>query len=119
MDEDNSTKFWRFLNIAFAWACKHFLQGLVMATNTIYNNNFNESTNVAVEGLIRRTSTSPPPRINRKNGSSLLDTYFQFIFQKLSEHKTQGQILSLLNAKFSIKVNKSTLSRFLKKKMGS
>ena len=90
-----------------------------MAIYTIYNNNFNEFTNEAVDALIRRTSTSPPPRTNRKNGSSLLDRYFQFILQKLSEHKTQGQILSLLNAKFSNKVNKSTLSRFLKKKIGS
>lgn len=70
-----------------------------MAIYTIYNNNFNEFTNEAVDALIRRTSNSPPPRINRKNGSSLLDRYFQFILQKLSEHKTQGQIFISVECK--------------------
>ena len=95
------------------------LQGLNMVNNSIiYNKNFNDSINKAVGELIQRTPAGHPPRLSRKNGASLLDEHFSFILQKLSEHKTQGQILSLINTKLDLKINKSTLSRFLKKKMG-
>ena len=86
--------------------------------STIYNKNFDYSINKAVNELIRRTPSGHLPRLSRKNRASSLDEHFQFILKKLSEHKTQGQILSLLNTKFDVKVNKSTLSRFLRKKMG-
>lgn len=86
---------------------------------TIYNKKFDDSINKAISKLIQRTPAGHPPRLSRKNGVSSLDEHFHFILRKLSEHKTQGQVLSLLNAKFNLKVNKSTLSRFLKKKMGN
>lgn len=82
-----------------------------------YNKYFSTATNDAVDDLVKSTPTCKQPRINRKNGDSKLDVHYSLIQEKLSENKSQGQIITLLQAKFNLEISKSGLSRFVSKRL--
>jgi hypothetical protein len=83
----------------------------------LINKNFDAATNLAVQQLTSRTPIGAPPRVNRKNGASSLDKHFNFILMRVTERKSLNQILMALEAVHEIKVHKSSLSRFINKKI--
>lgn len=88
-----------------------------MTVNNIsYNKHFDETKNKAINELLKRSPKGHPPRVNRKNEESAFDEHFAFILEKISEGKSQGQVLNLLQNKYGLVNKKSSLSRFLKKK---
>ena len=91
-------------------------EGLDMSTKQ-YNKYFDATINNAVDDLIKSTSTSKKPRINRKNGDSKLDAHYSLIQERLSAGKSQGQIIALLKTKFNLVVSKSWLSRYVSKRL--
>lgn len=91
-------------------------EGLDMSIKK-YNKYFSATTNEAVDNLVKSSPTSKQPRINRKNGASKLDVHYSLIQEKLAENKSQGQIITLLRSTFNLEINKSSLSRFVSKRL--
>jgi hypothetical protein len=90
----------------------------MQSNSNTYNRNFDNATNNYIDKLVKRLPNKQLPRINKKNEESAFDPHLAYIVEKLSENKTQSQILSYLNFKFKLSKTKSALSRFVSKKLG-
>jgi hypothetical protein len=86
--------------------------------SNIYNKHFDNATNCRIDELVKRSPNKQLPRINRKNGESVFDAHLGYILEKLKEKKTQSQILCHLNFRFNLGKTKSSISRFIAKKLG-
>ena len=82
----------------------------------IYNCNFDGTSNRAIEHLVSRTNDKRNARINRKNGVSALDMYFQYIHIRWLSGKSLPQIMTALKNEHNLCISKSALSRFINKK---
>ena len=82
----------------------------------VINNNFDAVSNLAISRLMARADDRRKARVNRKNGESSLDSYFQFIHAKWVKGKSLTQILVALKNEHKVEISKSALSRFIKSK---
>ena len=83
----------------------------------IYNHNFDDIENLAIDKLVARSADKRLPRINRKKRKSKLDTFFRFIHERKVQGKSLTQIRLALSNEHNLDVSKSRLCRFVDQKM--